>query len=227
MEQTLPGTDRPAPWHHRLDEHREKWLAALGGVTGIAVTAAIGAQAESLPIVASMGASAVLLFAAPHTRFATPWSLLGGHLVSALIGVACSHAGLPPTAGGALAVGLAILAMHYLHCLHPPGGATALFAVLGAPAGAAMGWSYVLYPIALNALALFACAVIFNRLLRPPPEPVAAAPAEKCVINHSDLVYAISRIPDFLDVEEEELVRIYRLAMRHHEQPEGNGEGAT
>ena len=84
-------------------------------------------------IVPSMGASAVLLFAVPHSALGQLWNVIGGHLISAAIGVAC-YQWLPSNgiAAGA-SVGLAIGAMYYTRCIHPPGGATALAAVIGGP----------------------------------------------------------------------------------------------
>ena len=81
-------------------------------------------------IVTSMGASAVLLFAVPHSSLGQLWNVIGGHLISAAIGVAC-YQWLPSNgiAAGA-SVGLAIGAMYYTRCIHPPGGATALVAII-------------------------------------------------------------------------------------------------
>jgi CBS domain-containing membrane protein len=82
-------------------------------------------------IVASMGASAVLLFAVPHAPLSQPWPLIGGHVVSALVGVICAKVILNAPLAAALAVSLAIGSMHYFRCIHPPGGVTALTAVIG------------------------------------------------------------------------------------------------
>jgi len=118
--------------------------------------------AGSVGLVASMGASAVLLFAVPHGPLSQPWAVFAGHLVSALIGVACSRAIDDPALAGPLAVGLAIGAMHYLRCIHPPGGATALSAVLGGETVQQLGYWFVLTPVLLNALTLLAIALVFN-----------------------------------------------------------------
>ena len=93
-------------------------------------------------IVPSMGASAVLLFAVPHSALGQLWNVIGGHLISAGIGVAC-YQWLPSNgiAAGA-SVGLAIGAMYYTRCIHPPGGATALAAVIGGPNIHALGYQY-------------------------------------------------------------------------------------
>ena len=109
--------------------HREKIVSALGGFVGILcvfyTSSLIVGVEEAVYIVPSIGASAVLLFAVPHSALGQVWNVLGGHLISAAIGVACFQ--LIPTLGIAAAssVGLAIAAMYYARCIHPPGGATA------------------------------------------------------------------------------------------------------
>jgi hypothetical protein len=215
--------------------HRERWLSMAGGLVGIALVfalAAVGPPGAGSPlVVASMGASAVLVFAVPHGALSQPWPVLGGHLVSAVIGVAV--AGLVPVAAlaGPLAVGLAILAMHYARCIHPPGGATALAAVIGGDAVTGLGFGYVLAPVLLNVTALLADAAAFNYpfrwrrwpvgLVRPASEtePAAASGAAEHgrVLDHADLVYALTEIDSFIDVSEGDLLRIYELAMRHAE----------
>jgi CBS-domain-containing membrane protein len=109
-----------------------------------------------------MGASAVLLFAVPHGQLSQPWPVFGGHLVSALIGVASAKLVAPPLLAAAVAVALAISAMYYLRCIHPPGGATALTAVAGGETVHALGFHYVLTPVLLNVLIILAVALLFN-----------------------------------------------------------------
>jgi len=95
--------------------HHERWLSMLGGLLGIALVFAAAALhplgAGSALVVASMGASAVLVFAVPHGALSQPWPVLGGHLISAFIGVTVAEMIDPPALAGPIAVGLAILAM--------------------------------------------------------------------------------------------------------------------
>jgi CBS-domain-containing membrane protein len=116
----------------------------------------------SIGLTASMGASAVLLFAVPHGALSQPWAVLGGHLVSAVIGVACVQVIAEPILAAPAAVALAIGGMHYLRCIHPPGGATALNAVIGGEAVQQLGFHYVLTPVLLNALTIVLLALLFN-----------------------------------------------------------------
>jgi CBS-domain-containing membrane protein len=214
---------------------REQWISAAGGMIGILAVLAVShrllAGHDAYLIVASMGASAVLLFAAPHGALSQPWALIGGHLVSAAAGVTAARWVGDPTLAAALGVALAIGLMYHLRCLHPPGGATALFAVLGGDAIHALGYGYLLVPVLLNALTLLIVAVLFNfpfvwrrypqAWMRESAEAVCAvAPEshpEKCMIPHSALVYALSQLDTFVDVSEDDLQRIYALAM--HAEP--------
>ena len=80
--------------------HGERLVSIMGVFTGILLVLLVshqfvGGQPAAL-IVASMGASAVLLFAVPHGPLSQPWPVAGGHLVSALIGVACAKLIAPP-----------------------------------------------------------------------------------------------------------------------------------
>lgn len=212
--------------------HAEKLAAGLGGFTGILATLwlihhFVGLSEGSL-IVASMGASSVLLFAVPHGQLSQPWALIGGHLFSALIGVSCFLLIPDQFLAAALSVGLAIVAMYYLQCVHPPGGATALSAVIAGPGVHELGYQYVLTPVLLNALVILLIAVAFNYLFpwRRYPAALAKHPrrhkataepesrAKEPLLSHEDLYYALQRLDMFVDINEEDLRRIYSLA-RH------------
>jgi len=125
---------------------------ALFGIltAGLLSYLVLPASYHSAWLIAPMGASAVLLFAVPASPLAQPWSVIGGNLVAATIGVACAQMVDAPMLAAALAIALAIGAMFALRCIHPPSGAVALTAVLGGPAIHAMGFSFVLAPVAVN-----------------------------------------------------------------------------
>jgi len=211
---------------------REHWISAAGGLIGLLAVLWsshlwIDGHGGMLAI-ASMGASAVLLFAAPHGAMSQPWPVLGGHLVSALIGVTCARwLGGDPMLSASLAVALSIAAMYSLRCLHPPGGATALFAVLGGESVHALGYGYLFSPVLLNIVVLVTVAVLFNYPFawRRYPQSwhrrtqAVVMPAEKSMIPHSSLVYALSQIDTFVDISENDLQRIYALAMADQPQP--------
>lgn len=204
---------------------REHWISAAGGLFGILAVVWLsqvwlGGHGGIL-LVSSMGSAAVLLFAAPHGAMSQPWPLFGGNLVSAVIGVFCVRwLGNEPMLAAALAVSLSIAAMYGLRCLHPPGGATALSVVLGGETVHALGYGFVLSPVLLNVAAIFAVAVVFNypfawrrypqSWVRPKAD---AETTRESMISHSSLIYALSQIDTFVDVSEEDLQRIYALAL--------------
>lgn len=212
--------------------HAEKWISALGGFIGILavlwISSSVLDQHGAAMVIASMGASSVLLFAVPHGALSQPWAFLGGNLISAFIGVSCARYVGDPWLAAALAVGLAIGAMYYLRCLHPPGGATALVAVLGGESVRELGYDFVLTPVLENAVVLLLVAVLVNLPFRWRRYPVSLArPAnsdelpdeEETMIAHSDLVYALSQLDSFIDVSEQDLIRIYTLAVHHSHEP--------
>ena len=203
--------------------HTERFVSTLGGFVGIYAifaisTGLVGAQATAL-IVASMGASAVLLFAVPHGPLSQPWPLVGGHLISALVGVSCAKLIPHSAVAAAAAVSLAIGAMHYLRCIHPPGGATALTAVVGGTGVQALGYQYVVTPVLLNVGVILMVAVVFNAPFAWRRYPAALKRprrieehAVKGPISHENLVYALSEVDSFIDVSEQDLLVIYDLA---------------
>jgi CBS domain-containing membrane protein len=148
--------------------HAERLRASLGALIGIALTGwlstlAMGLNLGAAWLIAPMGASAVLLFAQPASPLAQPWSITGGNLLSACIGVSCAKLITPPLAAAAVAIGLSIAAMLWLRCLHPPSGAVALTAVLGGPHIQAAGYGFVANPVALNTALLLLAALLYNR----------------------------------------------------------------
>ncbi len=197
----------------------DRIIAMTGGFIGIALTlwiCGLGLQGSAL-LVASMGASAVLLFAVPHGPLSQPWPLLGGHAISALLGVAVAKSVPNALIAAPLAVALSIGAMHYLRCLHPPGGATALTAVIGGEQVHELGYGFVLTPVLLNALLMLLAAVAVNYaftwrrypLLHPVEKPVPDR------LNTADFKYALSEMGSFVDISEQELGQLYRLAAKH------------
>ena len=139
----------------------DRLLACGGGIIGISAVSwvawiALGDETVLPLIVAPMGASAVLVFAVPASPLAQPWPVIGGNTISALVGVSIAQAISSPHLAAGLAVGLAILLMSLTRCLHPPGGAAALTAVIGGPVIASAGYSFAFLPVAVNAASLVA-----------------------------------------------------------------------
>ena len=212
-----------------LTGHTEKWVSAVGGFAGIATILAVSLHTLSLTtataLVASMGASAVLLFAVPHSPLAQPWAVTGGHLVSAVIGVSCLKLGGDGLIPAAMAVAGAILAMHYLRCIHPPGGATALSAVVGGDAVAELGYEFVITPVLENVAIILVVALVFNYPFRwrrypsrlaPEPEALQTRSSEaRDNLSHSEITAALRSLDTTVDISERDLEMIYQLARRN------------
>jgi CBS-domain-containing membrane protein len=118
-------------------------------------------------IIGSFGASAVLIYGAVRSPLAQPRNLIGGHILSALVGVATYklffwHMGL----ASAIAVATAIAVMHATRTLHPPGGATALIAVIGSDGIHALGFYYAFIPVGLGASMMLLVALAVNNIPR-------------------------------------------------------------
>jgi CBS domain-containing membrane protein len=198
------------PVGHHLSE---QLVATLGGIVSIslvllATRALLGAQA-ALVIVPSLGASAVLIFAAPHSPFAQPWAVMAGHLLSALVGVACWKLVPNATLAAGLAVGLAIGAMH-------------LAAVIGGSAVHELGYAYALNPIALNCAVILVVGVVFNYAFPWRRYPASlmryrGAPARQGdnspTIAERDVVEAMDRLNVVIDVTPGEMSELLRQTL--------------
>lgn len=124
---------------------------------------------DNLFLIGSFGASAVLIYGVTNSPLAQPRNLIGGHVISAIVGVSIfkSCAFLPADLmwlPAALAVSLAIVMMQMTKTLHPPGGATALIATIGSDKIKSLGYMYVLTPVLSGVLILFAVAMIVNNI---------------------------------------------------------------
>ena len=203
--------------------HREKIRTAFVSSVAIFLTgwlASLTIDGGGLKtLLASMGASAVILFAMPHSPVARPWPLVGGHFISSFIGILCAIWIPQIWLAAALAVGLSIFAMHLARCLHPPGGASALIPVLGGESVKALGFQFLLMPLSLNLAVMLTIALVYRRLLLPKPLALApetglhgGRPTERLGIQTDDLRAALAEMDEFIDVGEHELNEIYKLA---------------
>jgi CBS-domain-containing membrane protein len=206
-----------------LDEvsWREKAVSLAGGFVAMIALIAITEDALGLTgvsaLIAPIGASTVLLFGVPRGALSQPWPVIGGHLCGAIVGVACAKAIDGPELAAAIAVGLSIGLMHQLRCLHPPGGATALVAVLGGPAITSLGWGFVWHPVLFDALALVGIAVAFNACFPWRRYPAGlrhravAASSTAQVVTHERVVAAFRSLDSFVDITEDDVVRLVEL----------------
>jgi CBS-domain-containing membrane protein len=140
-----------------------------GGFLGIAAVATahynLLAGTDFVMIIGSFGASAVLIYGAVRSPLAQPRNLVGGHVISAVIGVATYqllHGEM--WLASAVAVATAIAVMHASRTLHPPGGATALIAVIGSDNVHHLGFLYAVIPVGLGAAIMLLVALLVNNI---------------------------------------------------------------
>lgn len=215
---------------------RDRVVACLGalagiGLTGLICTIAFGSDPLLPLIVAPIGASAVLLFAVPASPLAQPWPIIGGNTISALVGIMVSHWIDDPMWAIGLAVGLAIAAMSLTRSLHPPGGASALTAVLGGPSVALAGYDFAFVPIAMNSVVLVLLGWLFHRFSSHAYPRVAAAvnvhgtadpaPAVRTGVRKEDVSAALEDLGETYDISRDDLTRLLerielRWLMRTH-----------
>lgn len=153
------------PSRRPLVEIAWSWLCSFFGIYAIwLVNGWLGIQeSENLFLIGSFGATAVLIYGAPTAELSQPRNLVGGHLISALAGV-IAYKLLPDNPGlaSAIAVSVAIAGMHLTETLHPPGGATALIAVIGGDSIHGLGFLYLFTPVLTGVLIMLAVALIMN-----------------------------------------------------------------
>ena len=161
----MKGTTKSPPLVS-LSEIVWSWIGAFLGIGAVAfINYNIIEKTDLVMVIGSFGASAVLIYGAIKSPLAQPRNLIGGHLISAIIGVTCyklfpDHMWL----ASALAVATAIAAMHATKTLHPPGGATALIAVIGSAKIHGLGYLYALIPVGLGAVIMLIVALLVNNI---------------------------------------------------------------
>ncbi len=152
-----------------LIDYKEQFWSFLGSFIGIGLIAYSQSQQflhqDVVYLIGSFGASSVLVYGIIESPFSQPRNLIGGHVISAFIGVTVEHL-LPNTMflAAPLAVSLSIVVMQITKTLHPPGGATALIAIISSEQIKDLGYWYVLSPVLSGVLILFFTALIFNNM---------------------------------------------------------------
>jgi CBS domain-containing membrane protein len=203
---------------------RDRAIGSIGALVGIAAAGGVCLFffPAAMPwIVAPIGASAVLLFAVPASPLAQPWSIVGGNGVSAIFGVLIVSLVPQPALAAALAVGGAILIMSLLRCLHPPGGAAALSAVIGGHAIQSGHAHHLLLPILANSLILVAVGWLFHRFSghsyphrAKPVDGKAPVPAP-VGLQMADIDAALDDLGETFDISREDLALLLAQAEVH------------
>jgi len=197
------------------------WFITAFGVflgialTGLITTAAFGADWRLPILMVPLAATSVILYTLPASPLARPWAIVVGNVVSAVVGVVVAHWVPNLLLASGLAVGLAILAMGATRSLHPPGGSTALLAVLGGPTVASAGYSYALLPVGVNSALLVVLGALFHRYVSGHPYPqVAGTPVPvpapepgniSYAIHPADIDAAVARYGEVLDLDREDI----------------------
>lgn len=208
---------------------REWSRAALGAAIGFLFSTWVCSQLFGLHMAVHfsgpLAASAVLLFAVSSGALAQPWAVFGSYLCACGVALAVTHFIDHSLLGAALALGLSLLLMCPLRCLHPPAGAIAFCMVFATPAPGAPFWQPAL-AVMTAGIGLLACALLYNNLTRVPyprPHPAAATlhrtrdplPSERAGINAEDLDHALDELGSFVDVTREDLELIVRSTEKH------------
>ena len=155
------------------DQPEVKWSERLCSVTGaflglltVFVIAKYLGELSGVNewLMASLGASALLVFALPGSPMAQPWAVIAGNTLSALIGISCFHLIGEPLLALPLAASLSILGMFILRCLHPPAAAVSLIVVLGHIGS----YRYALFPVMVDSILLILTGAIYSNLTGKP-----------------------------------------------------------
>lgn len=218
---------RPLRFHPLLAGARpfDRLVACIGAFAAIALVAvsSAAALASVTPIwlVAPIGASAVLVFAVPTSPLAQPWPVIGGNILSALVGVAVANTIGSAGFAAAMAVGLAIAIMTIARCLHPPGGAAALTAVIGGPSVYTLGWGLpFVAAVGLNSILLVIVGMAFHRFSSHSyPHRIVAESrglelADAKRLETADIEAVLDELGETFDIDIEDLAIIVRAVER-------------
>jgi len=168
-------------------------------------------------IIASMGASAIILFFIPGSPLAQPWPFVGGQLVSAVVGITCAINITETSTAAATAVGVSGLLMLLMRCMHPPGAATSLAPIMAGSSITSLGYSFVIVPVGINVLSMLVLAVVINRwvMKRDYPSPLpkkkqtksftVKEPGRHIGFSEQDLALALDDSDVFVDMTHADL----------------------
>jgi len=157
------GGDQPAvSWAERL-------RACGGALVGLLLVLSFAKFLGELSgidewLLASLGASALLVFALPASPMAQPWAVIAGNTLSGLVGISVTIVIQNPLFAMPMAASLAILGMFILRCLHPPAAAVALIAVLGN----VMHYRYAFFPVMIDSILLVIVGAIYSNMTGKP-----------------------------------------------------------
>ncbi|NOH95836.1 HPP family protein [Vibrio sp. 99-70-13A1] len=132
----------------------------LGGTLGILVLSLLAEYSGSPWLMAPFGATCVLIFAVPSSPLAQPRNVIGGHFISAAVGLVALYGFGDSYIVLSLSVGTAIMLMQYFRVLHPPAGANPIVVILAGTS--AVDWSFLFTPVLVGSIALVVIGLIVN-----------------------------------------------------------------
>jgi CBS domain-containing membrane protein len=160
-----------------LIDFKEHLWTFLGSFVGIGLIGFLNSKfmdfQDNIFLIGSFGASSVLIYGVINSPLAQPRNLIGGHLICAFIGVSVNYLVTSEVwLAAALSVSVSIVMMQITKTLHPPGGATALIAVIGSEKIKGLGYMYLVTPILTGVLILLLMALFFNNITSERSYPV-------------------------------------------------------
>jgi CBS-domain-containing membrane protein len=139
---------------------------AAGGPAAIGLMLLLSEQVAFPLVMIPFATSIVLVMGMPDADPAQPRALIGGHLISTVVGLLVVSVTGPSPWAAAIAVGLAMAAMHVTRTFHPPAGIDPLIVVVQG-----VSWSFLIAPVAVGALLLAAFAWGWHNAVRREPWP--------------------------------------------------------
>ena len=184
-------------------------------------------------ILASIGASIVILLIIPSSPLAQPWPLIGGQLMSAFIGVFCANNINDIALAASCTVSLSVLSMLVFRCLHPPATATSLTPLVAGAALTPIGYGFVLMPVAINVAIILVIAIIINRYILHLPYPQAFSspksvhqkklkPLDISAFTEAELNEALAEQDTFYDISPSNIMQLLNLIQHNHVQNQLN-----
>ncbi len=204
-----------------------KLLAVIACVSAIFITATLTQAIAPTPaapvLIASMGASAIILFIIPNSPLAQPWAFVGGQIIAAFVGISCALFIPHVIIAATVAIASCVALMLFLRCLHPPAAATALTPVLAGQNIQSLGFDYALMPIGINIIIMLGMAILLNRWLMGYDYPVLHKPVPKknlpqtmppplarsTQVSEQTMQQVLEKTATFVDVTAADLCRLF------------------
>jgi CBS-domain-containing membrane protein len=111
-------------------------------------------------LMAPFGATAVLVFGVPQSPLAKPKNVIGGHMLTAMIGVVFSYYNADSAIMIGLAVGIAITLMMITKTIHPAAGANPILII-----ESSQSWDFLIMPVLAGTVFIVVCGFVVTWFL--------------------------------------------------------------